>query len=118
MSTKLKMNRSERFCQRVEIERRVLGALNKSRYGSQMPMVGLTALGIENWITRAKPFFPEKKLESIGDILRSIAIKTGLIADNSRAVFDPGVLTSNPNVNTLLKKLESQLEDQIPLSPE
>lgn len=99
------MSRSRRFETRIEIERVVLDVVNKSSLSERSSLVGLTAAAIESWKTRVSSGQDGVQVRQAEAILLSIARETGLLADNSRAVFDVGASQDDASLEQLLAKL-------------
>lgn len=103
------MSRSRRFEQRIKIERAALEITNTSGLALEEKLAGLTAAAIESWTSRIKGRADKTQLDSVHETLTSIATVTGLLSDNSRAVFS-GSEHGNQNVDSLLHVLRTQCD--------
>lgn len=106
------MSRSRRFEQRITIERAALEIVNTSSIAGAEQLAGLTAAAIENWSARVKDRCGEKRTARVSETLVALATETGLLADNSRAVFSPSGPHENRNVRALLDTLTIQCDAQ------
>lgn len=101
------MSRSRRFEQRIKIERAALEIANTSGIALDEKLAGLTAAAIESWTSRVGGRVDKLQIERVRETLTSIATVTGLLSDNSRAVFS-GSEYDNHNVDSLLHVLRVQ----------
>lgn len=100
------MSRSRRFEQRVDIERSALQIVNTSEIALEERLAGLTAAAITSWSGRIKNSQNESQVARIHEILVAIATETGLLSDNSRAVFSTNAGHDNKNVEELIVTLK------------
>jgi hypothetical protein len=106
------MSRSRRFEQRISIERAALQIVNSSDLASETPLAGLTAAAIENWARRIKDRCDPRTRARLQDTLVSIATETGLLSDNSRAVFSSSGIHNDQAIDSLLRALATQCGPQ------
>lgn len=99
------MSRSRRFEQRILIERAALQIVNSSYLAKHERLAGLTAAAIESWLIRIKYKINETQRVQLNEILVAIATETGLLSDNSRAVFSSSAAYNNETIDGLLVKL-------------
>jgi hypothetical protein len=102
------MSRSQRFEQRINIERVALEIINTSEIASEEQLAGLTAAAIESWSRRVSNRHDQRKVAHLRETLVAIASETGLLSDNSRAVFSSGAEHDNRTVDSLLNALSTQ----------
>ncbi|MGO7793024.1 hypothetical protein ACC703_37175 [Rhizobium ruizarguesonis] len=102
------MSRSRRFEQRINIERAALEIINTSEIASEEQLAGLTAAAIESWTNRIKERHDEGRVVRLRETLFSIATETGLLSDNSRAVFSSSAAHNNQTIDSLLGALTAQ----------
>ncbi|MGO4112379.1 hypothetical protein ACCS37_37270 [Rhizobium ruizarguesonis] len=102
------MSRSRRFEQRINIERAALEIINTSELASEEQLAGLTAAAIESWTNRIKDRHDEGQVARLRETLISIATETGLLSDNSRAVFSSSAAHDNQTIDSLLGALTTQ----------
>lgn len=81
--------RSRRFRARIAVERRVLDIVNSSRECQAAPLAGLTLAAIRDWKLRISGSVPTVFSADVEFLLTKIARASGLLADNSKAVFNP-----------------------------
>jgi hypothetical protein len=106
------MSRSRRFEQRVNIERVALEIINTSEIGREEQLAGLTAAAIESWSSRAD-HHNERQVASLRETLVAIATETGLLSDNSRAVFSSSAEHNDRTIDSLLSALATQCGNQL-----
>ncbi|PDT46005.1 hypothetical protein CO661_20350 [Sinorhizobium fredii] len=109
------MSRSRRFEQRVNIERAALQIVNTSELSKETPLVGLTAAAIDSWTGRIAGRCDLRSLAHLRELLISIATETGLLSDNSRAVFSSDAAYHNRTVKALMTELKMRCE--APVAP-
>jgi hypothetical protein len=102
------MSRSRRFEQRINIERNALEIVNTSVFAKEAPLVGLTAAAINSWIKRIAGCCDERTRARLQETLTSIATETGLLSDNSRAVFSSSAAHDNQTIKSLLNELTAR----------
>ncbi|WP_433760923.1 hypothetical protein [Brucella anthropi] len=102
------MSRTRRFEQRINIERAALEIVNTSKIAHQERLAGLTAAAIQSWSNRVKDGKNERQVAQLGETLVAIATETGLLSDNSRAVFSSGAAHNNETIEALLTALTAQ----------
>lgn len=102
------MSRSRRFEQRINIERSALAIVNTSEIAREVQLAGLTAAAIESWSKRIRVLHDESRVLSLCETLVAIASETGLLADNSRAVFSSSAQHSHRTIDFLLDALSKQ----------
>lgn len=104
------MSRSKRFEARVNIERAVLEIVNTSAFSEGTALAGLTSAAIDSWSKRLSLHCDYKAISVVQELLFSIARETGLLADNSRAVFSSTSEHNDQTVAFLVAKLKGQLQ--------
>lgn len=97
--------RSERFNARINIERSILSTVNASRLCRQLPLAGLSAGAIKEWRQRASLSLPTSVVDEAMTALTEVARRTGLLADNSRGVFETGTETDDDGLTELKNKI-------------
>ena len=102
------MSRSRRFEQRINIERAALEIVNTSQIAYREQLAGLTAAAIESWAHRVKDWHEGEQVTRLRQTLTALATETGLLSDNSRAVFSSGTQHDSQTVVSLLASLKSQ----------
>lgn len=106
------MSRSRRFEKRINIERVALEIINTSEIAREERLAGLTAAAIESWARRVDDRHHEKQVARLRETLIAIATETGLLSDNSRAVFSTGSEHDNRTIDSLLSALSTQCGNQ------
>lgn len=106
------MSRSQRFEQRINIERTALAIVNTSEIGREEQLAGLTAAAIESWSSRTKDRYDQRQVARLREILVTLATETGLLSDNSRAVFSSSAEHNNRTIDSLLRALSTQCGNQ------
>ncbi|WP_152601188.1 hypothetical protein [Rhizobium sp. YS-1r] len=106
------MTRSRRFEQRINIERLALEIINTSEIGREEQLAGLTAAAIQSWSSRLNEHYNERQVASLREILVAIATETGLLSDNSRAVFSSSAAHNDRTIDSLLSALAAQCGNQ------
>ncbi|WP_292104489.1 hypothetical protein [Mesorhizobium sp.] len=81
-------NRSQRFRNRIVVERAVLSIVNESSQSRHTPLAGLTSAAINDWEQRASANRAHVSVRNVAHHLHAIARAAGIIVDNSRAIFD------------------------------
>lgn len=97
--------RSERFYTRINIERSILSVVNASRLCQQLPLAGLSAGAIKDWKERASLRLSNSVVDEATATLTEAAKRTGLLADNSRGVFEIGIEPDDSRVKELKNKI-------------
>jgi hypothetical protein len=95
------MKRGERFLARIDIERSIIGIVNSSEVGGNFPLAGLSEGAIREWRRRVAVALPRNVVNAVGVILEDASRRTGLMADNSRIVFDPEFKTDSAALEAL-----------------
>ena len=106
------MSRSRRFEQRINIERVALEIINTSEIAREEQLAGLTAAAIESWASRVNDRHDERKVARLRETLVAIATETGLLSDNSRAVFSSSDEHNDRTIDSLLSALSMQCGNQ------
>ncbi|RWN11441.1 MAG: hypothetical protein EOR94_27465 [Mesorhizobium sp.] len=99
------IGRSKRFKARLAVERSILDIVNSSDLSQAVPLAGLTIAAIGDWRFRAGRNLPDRLVSDIEALLISISRESGLLADNSRAVFDPENEAAAAAIGALKAKL-------------
>lgn len=110
------MSRSRRFEQRINIERVALEVINTSEVGREEQLAGLTAAAIASWSSRVSRHYDERQVASLRETLVAIAAETGLLSDNSRAVFSSSAEHNDRTINSLMSALATQCGNQLTLN--
>ncbi len=101
------MSRSRRFEQRINIERLALEIVNTSEMAREEQLAGLTAAAIDSWSSRNNNR-DNDQVARLRETLVAIASETGILADNSRAVFSSSAEHDDRTVESLLGALSTQ----------
>lgn len=99
------IGRTKRFRARLAVERSILDIVNSSDVCQATPLAGLTLAAIGDWKFRAGLLLPPRLVSELEGLLISISRESGLLADNSRAVFDPGNEAAVAHIHSLKAKL-------------
>ena len=89
-----------RFQARTEMERAFLTPVNAT-YGEHAPLAGMTHAAIDAWCERASAAYPDRRVVAVAGVLREVATRAELLADDSRDVFDGMELTPPGTVEEL-----------------
>jgi hypothetical protein len=101
-------SRRTRFEGRIDIERHFLSIVNE-KFGDRAPLAGMTEDAIESWALRATTLFPHNTISSIKQILIEAAIRSEILADNSRDVFVREEIMNVSSLDELSNILRSAL---------
>lgn len=103
--------RSQRFHARINVERVTLDIVNSSDLCRGVPLAGLSLGAIRDWSQRATGAFPDALVVEVNRILTEVARRTGLLADNSRAIFDTSFELDQADLHGLHASLTTLLRD-------
>jgi hypothetical protein len=101
--------RSKRFHRRINIERSLLSIVNSSKRCRELPLAGLSEGAIREWSHRARLSLPSAFVRQGVDVLMESAAQTGLLADNSRGVFE--AISIDGEAHTILRRRIAELFD-------
>lgn len=101
-------NRRTRFEGRINIERHFLSIVNE-KFGDRAPLAGMTEDAIESWSLRAMTLFPHNTISSIRQMLIEAAVRSDILADNSRDVFIREEIMNVSSLDELANILRSTL---------
>lgn len=108
MSDNLK-KRTNRFSQRVDIERQVISMINRS-YGEITPLTGLTKKSYDSWAYKICGHVSEIKIQKINKVVSEIIYRVQLNCDASKDVFSEYPIS---NVDKPVDELIHQLANVI-----
>lgn len=103
-------SRSERFHDRVDVERNLLDIVNSSPLGEILPLNSLTDIAITDWTSRLSESLVGHNTAHVVTLLRQISIETGLKIENSRSVFEPNIAKIDVRTKILMDKLRLEID--------
>lgn len=78
-------------------------------FGDRAPLAGMTEDAIESWALRATTLFPHNTISGIKKMLIEAAIRSDILADNSRDVFVREEIMNVSSLDELSNILRSAL---------
>lgn len=100
--------RRTRFQERVRLEREFLAPVNR-RFGADAPLAGMTGDAIDSWERRAIRLNSAADVRRIARLLREVALRAELLADNSRDVFEANRKVGPDGLAEIAKMLKEEL---------
>lgn len=107
MMLNLLSERTNRFSQRVDIERQVLSILN-NELGAVSPISGLTKSSFEKWKVKIADKLSNEQNSNLESTVNEIIYRVQIDCDASKDVFhEPPMDIKEKSIDTLLSRLKT-----------